>query len=210
MVYYYQSPPPPSPTQPQSGSVTYVVPPPPPTPPTPAAASIGGQLATQLVGRATVTASGNSVTINARNGLPEATYDSLTFVLPVTQSVSITGSDIGTVQSNGTVRSLGRASSTATAILNRTFAAECATAQSDALKKGNNNCEVRVPKASSIDGIGSLFGPDGDTRGFEKQIFAMSFDTVGGAVVSDPGNSYQHNSHDFLGGGMGAYSHYSG
>jgi hypothetical protein len=36
----------------------------------------------------------------------------------------------------------------------------------------------------------------------------MSFNTAGGAVVADPGNSYQHNSHDFLGGGMGIYYPY--
>ena len=185
------------PTQPQSGLGIYYGTP--PTLATPAAAGIAGQLATQLAGVAAVTASGNIVTFNAPNGLPEATYDSLKLILPITQSVSITVSNIGTVQSNGTIRPLGRASSTATAVLSRTFAAECATAQSDAVSKGNNNYEVRVPKASSIDAIGPLLGPDGDTRDFEKQIFAMKFDTTGGAEVAEPGNSYQHNYYDFLG-----------
>jgi hypothetical protein len=190
------------PTRPQSGSDTYVgngdsV------QTTAAAASIGGQLATQLAGLARVTVSGNSVTFNAPKGLPEATYDSLKLILPNTQTVSIASTNFGTVQSNGTVRSLGRASSTATAVLNRTFAAECATAQTEAVKKGNTSIEVGVPAASSIDAIGPLFGPEGDTRGLEKQVFSMSFDTAGGAVV---GGSYQHNSHDFIGGGgMGIY-----
>jgi len=171
------------PTQPSSGSATYVgnggsV------QTTSAASGIAGQLATQLAGVAAVTASGNIVTFNAPNGLPEATYDSLKLILPITQSVSITVSNIGTVQSNGTIRPLGRASSTATAVLSRTFAAKCATAQSDAVNKGNNNYEVSVPAASSIDAIGNILGDDGDTRGFEKQIFSMSFDTAGGAVVA--------------------------
>jgi len=150
---------------------------------TPAAASIAGQLQAQLVGKATVTASGNTVTINAPKGLPEGQYDDLKLILPTTQSVSITGSNIGTVQSNGTVRPLGAASTTATAVLNRTFTAKCAAAQTDAVKKGNTNIEVGLPAASTIDAIGDILGDDGDTMGFEKQVFSMTFNTAGGAVV---------------------------
>jgi hypothetical protein len=157
---------------------------------------MASQLQSQLVGLATVIADGSTVTMTSPLALAEDQYDSLKLILPTTQTVSISSSTIGTLQLDGTVRPLGRASSTATALLSRTFATTCATAQSEALIKGNNNYEVSMPKASTIDAIGTLFGTNGDTRGYPKRIFGITFDTAGGAVA---GASYQRKAHQGMG-----------
>jgi hypothetical protein len=199
---------PPRPTPPPSGSATYVgnggsV------QTTPAAAILAAQFAGQLNGVATVTTSGSIVSIIAAGGLPEASYDSLTVVLPVNQTVSISAATIGTVRPNGTIRPLGPAGPTATAVLNRAFAAKCAATKTAALQKGQSNFEVSVPKASTIDVIGSLLGPDGDTANLEKQVYSMTFNTAGGAVVA--GTDFQPPVLPTAGGGgTYVYDPYSG